>query len=205
MREDLLNEAESELAILRARNEREEFRRREQIAREQPEIYALVQEREALIFDTLRKFLKGQAESKDLPKKMDMLSAAIRDKLQKKGFPADYLAPVYRCPICQDTGRVGDPVREPCVCLKKAYQQKLREKIGLGNQQPETFERFDLSIFPNEKAPDFQPAGPDDRYPGRLQGLGGFLPETAVQGHPAFRQIRTGQDVPPARDGGKAD
>ncbi len=153
MREDLLNEAESELALLRARNEREEFRRREQIAREQPEIYALVQEREALIFDTLRKFLKGPAESKDLPQKMDMLSAAIRDKLQKKGFPADYLAPVYRCPICQDTGRVGDPVREPCVCLKKAYQQKLREKIGLGNQQPETFERFDLSIFPNEKAP----------------------------------------------------
>ena len=153
MREDLLNETEAEFTLLRARNEREELRRREQIAAEQPEINALVREREELIFGTLRNILKGPADAGDLPAKMEKLSAGIRAKLEEKGFPADYLAPVYRCPICKDTGRVGDLIKEPCICLKKAYQQKLREKIGLGSQRQETFETFDPQVFPDEKEP----------------------------------------------------
>ena len=153
MREDLLNEAEAELALIRVRNEQEELRRREQIAAEQPEIDALVRQREDLIFGTLRNILNGSAETADLPARMEKLTAGIRGKLQEKGFPADYLAPVYRCPVCKDTGRVGEPVKGLCTCLKKAYQQKLRETIGLGSQRRETFETFDPAVFPDEKNP----------------------------------------------------
>ncbi|MCR5566865.1 MAG: ATP-binding protein [Clostridiales bacterium] len=153
MREDLLKELELEYDQVRFANEREEQRRREQIMAEEPEIYALVRQREELIFGTLRNALRGPADAGNLAARMKELSAGIRSKLEEKGFSADYLAPVYRCPVCRDTGRTGDPVKEPCACLKKAYQQKLRGKIGLDSGKNETFESFDLSVFPEEKIP----------------------------------------------------
>lgn len=153
MREDLLKELEQEYDQIRFANEREEQRRREQIMAEQPEIYTLVQQREELVFGTLHNLLKGPADAGDLAARMEELSGRIRSKLEEKGFPADYLAPVYRCPVCRDTGRTGEPVKEPCTCLKKAYQKKLREKIGLDSQRNETFESFDLNVFPEENIP----------------------------------------------------
>ena len=151
MREDLLREIETEYSLIRAQNEREETRRREQIRNEQPEIFALVQQREELVFGTLRNILKGSAETDDLPGKMEQISASIRTKLSEKGFPEDYLTPVCRCAACNDTGRTGETVKEPCICLKKAYQQKLREKIGLDSRRRQTFETFDLNVFPAEQ------------------------------------------------------
>ena len=151
MREDLLKELEQEYDRIRFLNEQEENRRMEKIRKEQPEIHALVKKREELVFSTLRNILKGSEQVKDLPEKMEKVSAAIRTKLTEKGFPPDYLTPVYHCPICKDTGRTGSPVKETCVCLKKAYQKKLREKIGLDSQRQETFETFNLEIFPDEK------------------------------------------------------
>ena len=153
MREDLLKELELEYDQIRFADEREEQRRREQIMAEQPEIHALVRQREELVFGTLRNLLKGPSDAGDLTSRMEALSAAIRTKLEEKGFPADYLAPVYRCPICRDTGRTGETIKEPCACLKKAYQQKLREKIGLDSRRNETFDSFNLNVFPEENIP----------------------------------------------------
>ena len=153
MREDLLKELEAEYDQLRSENEREEIRRKEQIRKEHPDLYALVQERQDMILGALRNILKKPQEATDLSVPMEALSARIRSGLAKKGYPEDYLSPVYRCPICKDTGRTGELIREPCACLKKAYQQKLREKIGLGCMKRETFETFDLNIFPDEKIP----------------------------------------------------
>ena len=153
MREDLLRELEAEYDQIRAENERTERARKEKIRTEQPEIHALVLERENLVFGTLRAILKGNAETENLPEKMERLNAEIREKLTAAGFPADYLAPVYRCPACQDTGRTGELIKEPCECLKKAYQQKLRATIGLNGEKRESFETFDLSLFPDEPLP----------------------------------------------------
>ena len=153
MREDLLKELETEYDRLRFSNEREEARRLEQIRREQPEIHSLVRQREELVFGTLRNILNKTAEVSELPERMEQVSAAIRTKLAEKGFPEDYLSPVYRCPVCKDTGRTGETVKEYCACLKKAYQRKLRETIGLGSRREETFETFDLNVFPDEKIP----------------------------------------------------
>ena len=152
MREDLLNELENEYAQLRADNERTEAMRKEKIRMEQPQIYELTKEREDIVFGTLRNIINGTAQkTEDLPEQMEKLNEQIRVLLTENGYPADYLAPVYRCPICKDTGRTGDTIKEPCECLKKAYQQKLREKIGLSSTQAETFEAFDASVFPDEK------------------------------------------------------
>jgi len=153
MREDLLRELETEYDRIRAENERTEKARKEKIRTEQPEIYALVLERENLVFGTLRAILNRNAETENLPEKMERISAEIRSKLTAAGFPADYLAPVYRCPVCKDTGRAGELIKEPCECLKKAYQQKLRSAIGLNAEKRKSFETFDLSLFPDEPLP----------------------------------------------------
>ena len=153
MREDLLRELENEYEMIRSANEREETRRRELIRNQYPGIEELVREREDLVFGTLRNILNGGAETGELPERMEKLSSLIRTKLCENGFPEDYLAPVYRCPACRDTGKTGDPVREPCACFRKAYQRKLREKIGLGGEKKETFETFDPEVFPEEKIP----------------------------------------------------
>lgn len=153
MREDLLQELELEYDQIRTANEREEIRRKEQIRKEQPDIYALIEERQDVIFKTLRNILQKPGEAADLTARMETLSGRIRSKLTEKGYPEDYLSPVYRCPLCRDTGRTGDLVKEPCECLKKSYQQKLREKIGLGTSKQETFDTFDLNVFPDEKIP----------------------------------------------------
>ena len=153
MREELLLELENEYEQQRVRNEQEEALRKERIRREQPEIYAMTTERENMIFGTLRDILNGKADTEGLPEKMEALSAQIRVKLTENGFPADYMAPVYRCPICKDTGKTGELIKEPCECYKKAYQRKLREKIGLNRDRKETFEHFDENVFLNENIP----------------------------------------------------
>ena len=153
MREDLLREIEIEYENLRQSHEREEMARKEKIRREEPEIAELMSEREALIHGTLKKMLKGQGQAVDLPEKMAEISAKIRTALQAKGYAPDFLAPLYRCVKCRDTGYVGEVVKEPCECLKKQYQEKLRTEMGLTESEGETFERFDLSVFPDVPLP----------------------------------------------------
>ena len=59
--------------------------------------------------------------------------------------------PVYRCPVCEDTGYVGDLVKEQCECLRTAFFSRLYKQIGLGENAEQSFENFNLSIFSNEK------------------------------------------------------
>ncbi len=150
MREDLLNELMAEYEAQRARNEREEAARREKIRRECPDIEKKASEREELIFGTIHRILDGEAKAEDLTAKMEKLNGEIGQMLLEAGLPEDYLAPVYRCPKCRDTGYAGELIKEPCECLKNAYQVKIREKIGLGVAQKQTFESFDVDCIPNE-------------------------------------------------------
>lgn len=150
MREDLLREILSEYELRRAENEQEESRRRERIAREYPAIHELVEEREALIFGTIRRILGGTAKPEDLTKKMNSLNGRIASMLEDAGLGKDYLSPVVRCALCNDTGYTGDTIRVPCECLKKAYREKLRSLIGLGQSREETFETFNEELIPDE-------------------------------------------------------
>ena len=153
MREELLREIEIELETIRRENEQTEQRRKEEISNLFPEIAALTRERENLVFGTLRDILRGGAKAEDLPEKMKQLNQQIRTKLEEKGYPADYLAPVYRCPICKDTGVIGETIKETCECVKKRYQAMLRRDLGFTGSEQQTFERFRDDVFSDEKAP----------------------------------------------------
>ncbi|MBQ7754363.1 MAG: hypothetical protein IJR78_01370, partial [Clostridia bacterium] len=60
--------------------------------------------------------------------------------LKKYGLPRDYLLPAYVCPLCKDTGYVGDPVRQKCACRLKLEQQYRAEAARINER--ETFEGF---------------------------------------------------------------
>ena len=153
MREDLLKQIEQEYEDLRRNHEREELARKADIQQNEPVIAELMNAREKLIHGTLKNLLRGRGQTEDLPARMAEISSQIREALEKAGYPADYLAPIYRCGKCRDTGYVGEVVKTPCECLKTRYQEKLRAEMGLAGRNEETFERFDLSVFPDTPLP----------------------------------------------------
>ncbi len=152
MREDLLNELEAEYETQRIQNEREEAARRDKIRLEYPDIEKKVMERRDLVFGTIRRMLDGNAKKEDLPGKMAELNQSIATMLRENGLPEDYLEPVYRCRKCRDTGYTGELIREPCSCMMNAYRKKIRERIGLGKGEEETFETFNAEIIPENLA-----------------------------------------------------
>ena len=150
MREDLLNEITIEFEKRRTENEREQSTRRNRIRQEYPEIEKLLKQREEIVFGTIRQIFDGKPGTENLPVKMHEMNEQIEKQLIVSGFQADYLEPVFKCEKCHDTGYIGELIREPCECLKKAYQQKIRERIGLDGEQNETFETYDELLIPDE-------------------------------------------------------
>lgn len=150
MRETILNELLLGYEARRLENERTELARKEEIRRKVPRVAELAAERENLIRRSLKEVLAGNRVAGNLPEQVDRLSAEIRKALKTAGYPENYLEPVYRCPACRDTGYVGELVRNPCDCLRRAYQQRLRRDIGLDIREAETFRRFDPSVFSEE-------------------------------------------------------
>ena len=68
--------------------------------------------------------------------------------LKRYGLPKDYLQPAYSCPLCQDTGYVGNPIKKKCACRLKLEQQD-RVEAGRINER-ETFVHFREDIYPDE-------------------------------------------------------
>ena len=150
MRNEILRELQAEYEQQRMRDEQENLRRRDQAVAACPEIGQLLEERQNMIFSGLRGILDGNAQPEDLPRRMEVMNRRIASLLAQNGFAQDYLEPVYRCKKCRDTGYVGEPVRDMCDCLRSAFYARLYQRVGLGEKAEQTFERFDLSVFPDK-------------------------------------------------------
>ncbi len=136
----------------RRRNGQEETRRREEIARLHPDLEQLVAQRHEMILRSVRGAFSGAApqNAEEMMREYNQKIAAL---LQEKGYPADYLAPVWDCPLCQDSGYVYEQgVQKPCECLKKAYLAALSQ-AGETMAADQTFDHFDESRFPDDPLP----------------------------------------------------
>ena len=153
MRKAIMQELLTEYENRRQQNQAEEARRREEAVRACPELGEIISARQELIFSGLRGILQGISAADDIPARMDVLNRRAASLLQQHGYPETYLDPVYRCPVCQDTGYVGDPIREQCECLRTAFYTRLHRQVGLGENAEQSFERFDLNLFSPEKLP----------------------------------------------------
>lgn len=75
------------------------------------------------------------------------LQAKMAKTLEKHGYDADYLKPLYYCPVCQDKGAVNG---EWCECIKRAAIKFAADDFN-ANGALCTFEDFDLSLYSDEK------------------------------------------------------
>ena len=153
MRNAILRELMTEYEQLRAADAMEEERRRREVAAKCPEIAALLEERQQLIFRGVRSVLAGQSTADNLPQQMEVLSGQIGRLLKQNGYAADYLDPVYRCTQCKDTGYVGDTVREMCDCMKSRYYARLYRRVGLSEKGEQSFENYSEQLFSDALLP----------------------------------------------------
>lgn len=151
MRKAIMRELQAEYEQQRINNENENRRREQHALSICPDIGLAMQERESMIYAGLRGILDGRVQADDLPLRMDVMNRRIAQLLQQSGLPGDYLDPVYRCARCKDTGYVGDTIKDMCECMRGAFYQRLYQQVGLGEKVSQTFENFDLNVFPDKK------------------------------------------------------
>ena len=154
MRSEIMQLLRDTYAEQREKNTREEYRRRAEAEERIHGLGELLQERQELIYSSVRGILTG-AKAENLPERMEKLNGRIAAMLTAGGYPATWLDPVYRCPICRDTGYTGDTVREMCACMRAAYHSEVMRQLGLGDDAGVSFERFDESIIPEKKLEDW--------------------------------------------------
>ncbi|MDR3084908.1 MAG: ATP-binding protein [Christensenellaceae bacterium] len=63
--------------------------------------------------------------------------------------PAD-LEPDYACPLCRDTGFVGEVEKDRCSCIRQELNRRLYDEAGVTGQ---TFEQFNLALFSEDPLP----------------------------------------------------
>ena len=152
-RENIMRAALSDLEAQRANNMEVERKRRMEACVKRSEIARLLDVRQKLFYSSMRNAFSSPEKAKQISNamklEMENINKNLRIILQKNGLPEDYLQPVYRCPLCKDTGYVGEPVHEPCVCLKRAVLNKLYQNEGLQGLEYQNFKTFDESIFPD--------------------------------------------------------
>ncbi|MCR5577067.1 MAG: ATP-binding protein [Oscillospiraceae bacterium] len=149
------------LARARGELEKQKAANRDEMLRRQGEVYARVPE----IADIDAK-LRAQmarlvrltiAKTPTLKEELGALKEENLDLQMRRvelltayGFGAGYLDEIVSCPICRDTGIDRGGV---CACLDRLYNRELTKELAtLMRRGDESFERFDLTLYPD--APD---------------------------------------------------
>lgn len=150
-RSEILDELQQAYASQREENYREEARRQAEACGRIPGLAEALEKRGALIASGLKSALRHSGSLQRLPEQMQAQNREIARLLAQGGFPEDYLAPVYRCARCQDTGYVGDTVRTMCPCMQRELNRRLCRQLGLESREEQSFERFRPEVFPNDR------------------------------------------------------
>ncbi len=146
MANEALGQALQECKARHLKNEQEEQRRLEEAVALRPEIGELNEARREDILSGLRLAMAG-VHPGDIEERTRARNQRIRELLNDAGLAEDYLAPVYQCEACHDSGYVGENPKTLCQCVIKRYHQLLSG--GLDSQDGPSFARFDLSVFPD--------------------------------------------------------
>ena len=140
-----------EYARQRYENEREQRQREREAFSRDPELEKLRARSIELAAGSLRAAMgepdadKRRAIAEEMRRKGTLLNAETRRRLRALGLPEDYLEEHYRCPICRDTGYVGDAPARFCACFERRLAAG--EQSG---QAAQTFETFNAAFVPEE-------------------------------------------------------
>ena len=84
------------------------------------------------------------------------LSQQKKSLLEKNGFPANFLEPVYQCPDCQDTGYINN---KKCHCFKQAMIKMLYEQSNIQEMlEKENFSSLSEQFYQGEDLEHFRRA-----------------------------------------------
>ena len=136
-----------EYARQRYQNEREQREREREAFARDPELEALRARSVSLAAQSLRAAMnepdadKRRAIAGDMRQKGALLNAETRRRLRALGLPEDYLEEHYRCPVCRDTGYVGDAPARFCACFER--------RLAMGSRADRARRRSRLSTPPS--------------------------------------------------------
>lgn len=147
-RDNQMREALSELMREREKNQEEVVRRTQAVRRDNPRIAELMDQRVKLLGNGIGRMLSGE-KNVSVRGEMNRLNLAVRQELVRMGLPDDYLQPIVTCPLCQDTGYVGENIREMCTCLKTRMTRVACSSGGVQFSR-QNFSTFDERVFPDE-------------------------------------------------------
>ncbi|MBQ8085099.1 MAG: ATP-binding protein [Lachnospiraceae bacterium] len=130
-------------------NHAEEDRRKALIYKKIPRIAEIDDTIATSSIGAARARLKGISDSiNEVMEKNHLLILEKEKLLSENGYPENYLKPIFTCPLCQDTGIVGN---DYCSCFKQATITMLYRQSTLENiLEKENFDYFNLSFYPNE-------------------------------------------------------
>ena len=142
----LLARARARLEEIRSENRREENRRRQEIAVRIPEINDIEAQLRRHMTELVGLALGEKGRSaEELEEENLALQAKRAALLRAHGYPEDYLAPIYACGKCRDTGWYDGAI---CTCLSRLYkQEQTRELAPLLRRGDETFDAFRLDYY----------------------------------------------------------
>ncbi len=138
---------------LRTKNSDVQRSRQEEISNKIPAMKNINQEIINVGLETAKAIVSDPENKSNYLSKLEKSLASLKSKrvalLAKNGYPSDYLEPIYNCPLCKDTGYIGD---KKCTCLKQelitiAYEQSNIEAL----LQKENFSTFSLDLYSDEK------------------------------------------------------
>lgn len=152
-RRQILREILEEKARHKRQAEADALAKREEIASKAP-VYAGLERELALIrMELSRQALAHpeQVNSGELDEEAKRRVYALRDRaraeLERAGYTLEDLKPKYLCPLCQDTGSVSEGPGGRCRCVQQELHRRIYALTGANGQ---SFESFDLSLFPDE-------------------------------------------------------
>lgn len=99
-----------------------------------------------MIMDEIAKGKEGLSERLENIRLDNLDLQAQRDAcLRRAGYPTDYDVPKFNCPVCKDTGYVGQKL---CGCLKAALSEAGMKRAGLSHLfETQRFDTFSLEYY----------------------------------------------------------
>lgn len=142
---------------IQSQNHYIEQQRRDEIYARLPEYKSLQDEIATLSVSKIRATLTKGAEL-NLTSIQNRISEIMDEKTQlllSKGYPADYLDPIYTCQECKDTGFLAD--NSQCGCLKKRLSKKRYEQSGIAYLlETENFDHLSYDYYEGEDLRQFK-------------------------------------------------
>ncbi len=140
----------------RRRNRELLEQRKREIGERIPEYFSLQSQIADLSVEYTDRIFRGESLDRSwLHDRLNEVEEQMSALLTKAGYPADYLAPIYSCQDCKDTGYL-DEGRTRCHCLESKIMEvnysssnlrSLLEKAGFEHLSEDYYSGNDLALF----------------------------------------------------------